>query len=375
MRSTENLILLLVLVSVQVYTVKIDFSSFVELTDLKGDSYAQSLVQTINTALQNKGGKIEAIQDLLTELYNKLVSDQTTANTEWVKRETTLNKTISETSTLIEKLANEISVANKTLADTNSKIAQSQANLVQYSKQRDADQAMIQTLHIKRNADTSIYKTNVAGHQDLILAVDAVVAELTKLKGSISGVNRPDHVTEMSSEERDRKFKAAAKPSLLEIFSESDINSFLQVATEADQDQLQKLIDLLTSLKRSAQKSLADDDVNEADSLKEFTAALARLQTDITLLDASIKRQQENLTKYNDLKVSLETEISTKTSLKIKNEAFLVQTKEIRRTEKLKYEADMRGRDREKEIIKRLQKIVDQKLAKMKEFLKQRVNK
>jgi uncharacterized coiled-coil protein SlyX len=48
----------------------------VELTDLKGDSYAESLVQTINTALANKGGRIEAVQDLLTELYNKLVADQ-----------------------------------------------------------------------------------------------------------------------------------------------------------------------------------------------------------------------------------------------------------------------------------------------------------
>ena len=34
----------------------------------------------------------------------------------------------------------------------------------------------------------------------------------------------------------------------------------------------------------------------------------------------------------------------------------------------------MRGRNREKEIIKRLQKIVDEKLARMKEFLKARVN-
>ena len=374
MRSYPNLILLLVLVSVQVYTLRIDFSSFVELTDLKGDSYAESLVQTINTALANKGGRIEAIQDLLTELYNKLVSDQTTANSDWAKREKSLNTTITDTSNLIEKLATEIALAKKNLAETNSKIDKSNVNLKQYNSQKDADLSMVQTLHIKRNADASIYKTNIQNHQDLIMAIDAVVAELSKLKGSISGVNKPNHIKDIDAETRDRNFKNAAKPALLEIFSESDIDSFLEVATSADQDQLAKLIDMLNSLKRSAQKSLADDDQNEQDSIKIFNVALARLEADIKLLTESIKRQQDNLAKYTAQKISLETEISDKSSLKLKNEQFLAQTIEIRRQEKLKYESDMRGRNREKEIIKRLQKIVDEKLARMKEFLKARVN-
>ena len=374
MRSYPNLILLLVLVSVQVYTLRIDFSSFVELTDLKGDSYAESLVQTINTALANKGGRIEAIQDLLTELYNKLVSDQTKANSDWAKREKSLNTTITDTSNLIEKLATEIALAKKNLAETNSKIDKSKVNLKQYNSQKDADLSMVQTLHIKRNADASIYKTNIQNHQDLIMAIDAVVAELSKLKGSISGVNKPVHIKDIDAETRDRNFKNAAKPALLEIFSESDIDSFLEVATSADQDQLAKLIDMLNSLKRSAQKSLADDDQNEQDSIKIFNVALARLEADIKLLTESIKRQQDNLAKYTAQKISLETEISDKSALKVKNEQFLAQTIEIRRQEKLKYESDMRGRNREKEIIKRLQKIVDEKLARMKEFLKARVN-
>jgi len=131
---------------------------------------------------------------------------------------------------------------------------------------------------------------------------------------------------------------------------------------------------MLISLKRSAQKSLADDDQAEQDSIRHFNAALTRLQADITLLNTTIKRQQDNLTKYRSEKVSLETEIHDKTELKKKNESFLAQTKEIRRQEKLKYEADVRGRNREKQIIKRLQKIVDEKLARMKDFLKARVN-
>jgi len=80
------------------------------------------------------------------------------------------------------------------------------------------------------------------------------------------------------------------------------------------------------------------------------------------------------LTKYRRLKLSLITEIKDKKALREKNIKFLAQTREIRRTELLKYESDKRGRNREKEIIRKLQKIVDEKLARMKDFLRKRVN-
>jgi len=70
----------------------------------------------------------------------------------------------------------------------------------------------------------------------------------------------------------------------------------------------------------------------------------------------------------------LKTEITDKTNLKTKNEIFLASTIKIRRTEKLKFEEDRRGRNREKSIIRKLQTIVDEKLARMKDFLKKRVN-
>jgi len=165
-----------------------------------------------------------------------------------------------------------------------------------------------------------------------------------------------------------------AQPALLEIFSEADVQSFAQVATEADQDALSKLIGLLSSLKLSAEKSLQDDDESEKNSLKYYKKALTRLQSDISLLTTTIKRQNDNLTKYRRRRISLKTEIHDKTELKKKNEAFLAQNIKIRESEKLRYEEDKRGRDREKAIIRKLQKIVDEKLARMKDFLKKRVD-
>jgi len=60
--------------------------------------------------------------------------------------------------------------------------------------------------------------------------------------------------------------------------------------------------------------------------------------------------------------------------LKKKNEEFLKQTIEVRRTERVKYETDRRERNREKAVILRLQKIVDERLAKLSDFVKARVN-
>jgi chromosome segregation ATPase len=323
--------------------------------------------------LANKGGRIEAIQELLTNLYNKLVSDQQVADRQWGTRSTQLKKTITDTQALIDKLTNEITTAKKTLAETIVKIGKANVNIAQYGQQLTSDQVMVQTLHIKRNADAAIYKQNVRNHQDLIMALEAVIKELARLNGSISGAGKPAHVKAISAEDRDAAWRKT-HPSLLEFFSESEFDSFVQVATEADQDQLAKLIDMLTALKRSTQKSLADDDENEQDSVKHFNGSLTRLQSDITLLNTTLKRQRANLSKYNRQKVSLQTEITTKTGLRKKNTEFLAQTKEILRQEGLKYDSDKRGRNREKDIIRKLQKIVDEKLARMKEFLKKRVD-
>ena len=374
MRSI-NFLLIVVLLTVQIFTVKIDFASFVELSDLKGDTYAESLVQTINTALQAKGGNIESIQDLLLELYTKLIADQKTADRKWGKREGSLNVTITDTTRVITKLTEEISAAEVRLATKVKLISRSKVNIQQYGDQKTADLNMLQTLKMKRNLDSATYKENVRNHQDLILTVDTVIKELKKLSGSVAG-ERPVHVEKGTTEDRDRAWSKKHNKSnnLLQIFSQGDITSFLQAATEADQDSLANLINLLKSLRRSAQNSLADDDVHEKDSIRHFNSALTRLTADIALLDVTLVRQRSNLSKYEKERVELITMISVKTNLRIKNQKFLAETIELRRIEKEKYEADKRARQREMVIIQKLRKIVDEKLSRMKDFLKKKVN-
>jgi len=344
----------------------------VELSDLKGDSYAESLIQTINSALAAKGGKIEAIQDLLLELLNKLNADQKTADSAWDARYRSLNKTISDTQALIDRLWDEITKATKKRADLNALIVKGEANLKQYASQLSNDKATLQQLHIKRNSDHNNYKENVSQHQNLILALEAVIKALTELRGSVSA-GRPTHVGAITEEIRDEAWRKK-HPALLEIFTDDDINMFVQVATEADQDSLDKLIGMLNDLVRSTRKSLADDQEAENESVRVYNQLVIRLNTDIGLLNTAITKQNANLKSYRKTVNELTIEINTKTDLRNKNIKFRDQTIEIRRQEKLKYEEDTRHRNYERTIINKLRKIVDEKLAKMKEFLRAKVN-
>jgi len=73
-------------------------------------------------------------------------------------------------------------------------IAQGELNIKQYTSQKNQDQGTLNSLHLKRNEDHTAYKEALSQHQNLILALDEVIKALKTLRGSISGVGRPDHV-------------------------------------------------------------------------------------------------------------------------------------------------------------------------------------
>ena len=373
MRSTSAL-LILVLMTIQIYSLKFDISSFAEVQEMNNDPYTNSLISTINTELTAKGGKIESIQNLIRELYTKLVADQSRANREWYERERFLNITISDTNTLILRLSDQIASAQKKLAQINIKILRATTNIKQYSLQFNQEAALLSNLRIKRNLDIAIFNDNMYNHQNLLLALDQVMIALRKLRGSVSGVGRPSHVEAGRNEMRDTNWKKEHGGALLQIFSEDDINNFVQVATEADQDALSKLLTLLETLKRSVQKSLIDDENDEKKSLILFKQLEKQLESDLEHLSSSLIKQKRNLKAYESLRNELTVEINEKTNLRKKNLEYVNQTIELRRTEKSKYDMDTRGRNREKGIISRLERIVNEKLAKMQEFVRRQVD-
>jgi len=203
-----------------------------------------------------------------------------------------------------------------------------------------------------------------------------VISELAKLRGSIAGVGKPKHVGATSHETRDAAWKASQKAKFVEIFNnEEEAQAFVELATEADQQALEKLIALLNNIERNAKKSLGDDENHERSSEDTFRKLTASLNSDVTSLNGTLKKQRENLNGYIRKINELTITIKIREDLLASKKKDLHSTKEERRNKENQYNADKKKRDEEKRVIQKVQKIVSERLARMSQYLRSNVNK
>jgi len=377
MRS-QNLIFILVLFTLNLTIINtFDISSFVELGDLQQDPYGKSLVETIQMSMKNApGGKIENIQNLLDDLLLKLINDQKTADQDWAKEKARLDARIAALQLDISKLKAEISKLKKEKAVNEQKRDLSKKNIAQYSAQRVQDESSLKQTAQKRKADRASYEASVKEHAAIIGAIEQVIVELSKLRGSVSGIGRPSHVAAIANEKRDAAWKAGVKKSFIEIVGDDDeTNAFIELATEADQAALEKLIALLNNILRNTKKSLQDDEKAEAQSVASFIKIKASLEGDISSLDSLLKRQQANLDGYIKKINELTITIGIRVSILHSRQLELKNTTAERATKLAHYNADTAHRSKEKLVIQRVQKIVKERLAAMSRFLRSNVNK
>lgn len=375
MRS-QNFFFILVLLTIN-FTYTFDFGSFVELGDLQTDPYARSLIATIQMSMKNTaGGNIENIQSLLDDLLTKLINDQKKADEDWAKEKARLDNKISSLETEITRLKEEIARLNAEKAQNEAKRDQSIKNIAQYTAQKTQDQNSLNEINIRRNKDKAEYEASVKDHAAIVGAIDEVVAALSKLRGSVSGIGKPEHVKAISNETRDASWKANIKKSFIEIVGDEDeANAFVELATEADQAALEKLIALLNDIQRNAKKSMADDESAERQSIASFTKLKTSLESDIANLEALLKRQTANLEGYVKKINELTLTINIRNSLLSSRQAELKNTIQERATKLNQYNTDTAHRAQENGTIRRLQKIVRERLASMSKFLRSNVNK
>jgi len=365
-------ILLIVLLTLG-YSSQFDFASFVELGDLKSDPYGKSLIETISMSLEKSpGGKIENIQALLKDLLNKLNDEQIASDKKWAETKKRLNALILKLGVKIAKLEGEIAKLKQHLVWNLKKKAQSIKNIAQYKKQKTADINTLNQLKLKRRADHASYDISMKDHSAIIAAIDQVVASLLKLKGSIAGVAKPSFVKSIAAERRDQ---AALKAKFVEIFDDdAEAQIFVELATEADQAALDRLIALLNNIKRNVQKSMNDDERHEAKSKTIYKKLKLSLSNDVTVLKTTIKKQKARLDKYvkNINEINLKLDVRQKL-LKSRQTELANAKKEYINKENT-YIAERKQRKREMKVIRKVQTIVEDRLATMKKFLRSKVN-
>jgi chromosome segregation ATPase len=373
MRS-QNVLLLIVLFAVSAFS--FDLSSFVELGEIKDDPVGKSLIETISMSLEkSQGGKIENIQALLEDLIVKLINDQKSSDVAWGKERTRLDNKIRDLELQITKLRAEIAALRREKASFEARRTRSIANIAQYQAQLVANTNTLNTLAIKRKQDQSNYKASQRDHSAMIGAIDQVIANLRKLRGSISGIGKPSHVGAIASEKRDAAWKAGIKKSFVEIVgNDEEAAAFAELATEADQNALSKLIALLKRINRNVKKSLADDEAYEKESRATYRRLRVTLKQDNAVLTTTLARQRANLERYikriNELTVTIKIRVDL---LKSRRQE-LKNTRQERLTKEARYNSDKKKRNQEKSIINKLQRIVKDRLARMSQFLKSKTN-
>ena len=368
MRS-YNVLLLITLVLVS-FSNAFEFTNLAEVKELRTTHYGNSLIETISLSLQNSGS-VADISKLLDDLLYKLNKDQEDSDSAWAKASKELQDKIDTLTSDITNLETQIALDEKEQAEKEGKRDEAIANLVQFNDQKDKNDKAITKNEENRQKDIAEHKASIQDHNDVINAIGQVVSELEKLKGSVSGVNKPTHVDEIAAETRDRLALGNAFVQLTRDQNEAMI--FAQMATSADQDALVKLINLLKDLSESTKRSLNDDEAKETSSLANYQTLKGLLTEDNVKLGTAITDQNTNLTTYKERIAALITKIGDQKALKTSKETEKADNIKLKADKETQYNSEKSQRAEEKAVIQKLQAIVAERLANMSKFLSSKV--
>jgi len=373
MRS-KNVILFFALLAVSAYS--FDLSAFVELGEIKNDPIGKSLIETIQMSLEKtQGGRIENITSLLDDLLSKLILDQKRDDVAWGKEKARLDKLINDLTLEISRLQAEISSLRKERAGLKAKVTTAISNIAQFEAQRVANTKSLNDLTVKRKQDKANFKASVRDHAAVIGAIEQVIANLEKLRGSVAGIGKPAHVRSTAQEKRDKKWKDKMKKSFVQIVGDDvEASAFAELATEADQSALDKLINLLNRIMANVKKSLGDDEKYEKESRAIYKRLKVTLTKDNEVLDTSLTKQRANKANYEKRITDLSVTIKIRKGLLVtrgREKGIQIQSRFMKENA---YNRTKKERDQQEKVIRKLQRIVKDRLARMSQFLKSKVN-
>jgi hypothetical protein len=370
MRYTNTLLLIALLTFS--YTNSFEFASLAEVSEINASPYGKSLLETISLSLENKGN-VNEIQQLLNDLLFKLNQDQAKDDAWWKKENARLKAKIARLTKEIEFLRKEILRLMAEKAKYENLRDRAAANLVQYKKQKARNVRTLSENAARRVADAADFKKSQSEHTDVLNALDAVLKELAKLHGSVSGAGRPKHVKMTKEEKRDAAQNL--KKSFVQISQdEAEIQAFIELATEADQRALANLVNAIVRIRKSTQKSYNDDVAHEKTSLAAFKSLVALLTKDNHKLDSMIVQETKNHKAYVKRVAELVVQIANTKKLRLAKIAEKKATIAERLAKEKRYLEDKAQRAEEKSVINRIQKIVTRRLANMSKYLSSQVD-
>ncbi len=227
----------------------------------------------------------------------KLNADQARDTRRWRRENRRLLRKIRRLTKRINKLRRKIFRLLSLKAKFKRLRNRARKNLIQYRKQNAHNYRALRDNNIRRAKDHKDFLKSQSQHQDVINALTSVLKELRKIVGSVSGRGKPKHVRMNAEEKRDLRHRL--KKSFVQITKdEAEIQAFVEVATEADQRALAKLMRALIHIRNGTRRSYNNDLMNERRSRKVFRRLRRILKKDNKRLKSLIRHQVKNLKFY-----------------------------------------------------------------------------
>jgi hypothetical protein len=349
-----------------------EFASLAEVSEIQATSFGKSLLETISLSLEQKGN-IDEVATLLNDLQYKLNQDQAKDDAWWKKENARLKAKIARLTKEIEALRREILRLLAEKSKYEKLRDQAAKNLVQYKKQKAHNHKVLDNNNKRRAADAADFKRSQSEHADVLNAIDAVVKELRRLIGSVSGAGVPGHVRLGDEEKRD--LASGIKHAFMQITQdEAEVQAFIELATQVDQRALVHLIEALKKIKASTQKSYNNDVAHEKRSVQAYQHLKEILESDNRKLTSMIIQETKNHKLYVQRVAELIVKIAQTRKLRKAKIAEKNATIKERLAKKRRYLADKAQREEERRVIHRIDVIVKQRLENMSNFLKERVD-
>ena len=334
------------------------------LAQVDNNPLGGALLSTIHLQMMT-GAPLEEIVDLLNVIRDDLTKKQADAQAlhelheqECADNLAAFNAAVDEANQAIDYNTNLIATSQAELATTNDEIAKAQNLIEGYATE-------IQREHDERAAQKALFEGYDFEFGDAVAAIDECIEIIATLK------TEPTELVQMRLSELSGSMMKAMNKKQHSMYG-ATIASLVQLT--ADQDSVDKIIDLLERLKTEFQ--LAKD--NDIDTENARQASYEKRVAD---LEAAKKQQEDYLAQQQEKKKQLEAtiaqaelDLAAAKDKKKENEdliALWTQTCEDRRQ---KFFRETDERDAEQDVINQVEAIVNDRILSMDGYLEERVN-
>ena len=363
------------------------FSSLLEVQELKSNIFGSNLIETIALTFQsdNKVGAANEVLTMLQELKTQLTTDQTNDTDTFESKNEEFNNHIVKLEKEISRLTVEIDALIVEIQRLTDLITQADLNILSFKARIANLKTLLVEMKDANDKDNTYYKEKIAQLGKVYEAFSAILARLENLVGSVSAKQAPGHVNLTDSEKRDVEWTKnnpnVTAPNLdaksfLQVESEStemtnmmmqlsaQYDNFLETTLNADQGALVQLKKILSTIQEEilVQKTSAErhlDDINSKYKDLKYQA-----DEEIALNETALKKQADNRDKYAEDKAARVEEKSNKEKRRelLRNEKEL--NEKIRASLKSTFEKEKIDRAAELDVVDKLIKIVENRLVK-----------